>query len=193
MPFKKKVSQFSSHAAHPIQSCIIIGPQSAEIQSSDCENDLASSLSTVEQPEVSLTGTNEDHGPYDIGSLFDPSKSMDDIITSIEKLSNDTKYSLLYNHVKPPSVCPSTLSDGVNRKFNDTWLKKYPWLLYSPKLNGVFCGPCSLFLIDCQRKDKGYFVNKPLKYHRDCLQIADAMKSTTEKSDMRVNSRKRLM
>jgi len=26
-----------------------------------------------------------------------------------------------------------------------------------------------------------------LKYHRDCLQIADAMKSTTEKSDMRVN------
>ncbi len=95
MPFKKKVSQFSSHAAHPIQSCIIIGPQSAEIQSSDCENDLASSLSTVEQPEVSLTGTNEDHGPCDIGSLFDPSKSMDDIITSIKKLSNGTKYSLL--------------------------------------------------------------------------------------------------
>ncbi len=68
------MASISSHAAHPIQSCIIIGPQSAEIQSSDCENDLASSLSTVEQPEVSLTGTNEDHGPYDIGSLFDPSK-----------------------------------------------------------------------------------------------------------------------
>ncbi len=66
--------------------------------------------------------------------------------------------------------------------------------IVQPKLNGVFCG---LFLVDCQRKDKGYFVNKPfsnwtkicasLSNHHDCLQIADAMKSTTEKSDMRVN------
>ncbi len=126
--FKKRAiqeegSQFSSHAAHPIQSCIIIGLQSAEIQSSDCENDLASSLSTVEQPEVSLTGTNEDHGPYDIGSLFDPSKSMDDIITSIENFQMVQSIHCMSNL--------STLSHGVNRKFNDTWLKKYPWLLYS--------------------------------------------------------------
>ena len=58
-------------------------------------------------------------------------------------------------------------------------------------------------LIDSQWKDKFFCVNKPisnwtkiccslsnhskLQYYRDCLRIADAMKSTTEKCDMRVN------
>jgi len=126
---------------------------------------MVSSVSVVE-PEISsppvvdsLAWCIDDHGPYDISRLFDLSKSIDDIITSVKKLSNGTKYSLFYNHVKPIKV--STLSHGVNRKFNYTWLKTYPCLLYSPKLDGVFCYPCFLLHINSQRKDKGYFSNKP--------------------------------
>jgi len=67
---------------------------------------------------------------------------MDDIITSVKKLLNGTKWSLFYNHVKSPR---STLSHCVNGKFYDTWLKTYLWLLYGLKLDGVFCGSCSLY------------------------------------------------
>ena len=150
-PLKRKVKLIFIRCQDLIQSCPFVDKQSTEFQSSDCENDLVSSVCTVEPemsslPEVgSLAGSIDDHGPYDIG---DPSKSMGDIITSniitsVKKLSNGTKYSLLYNHVKPPRVCPSNLSHGVTEN-SIHLVEKNPWLLYSPKLDGVFCGPCSL-------------------------------------------------
>ena len=46
----------------------------------------------------------------------------------------------------PPAVLPTTFSHGCNRKFNISWLIKYPWLRYSPKLDAVLCGPCALLL-----------------------------------------------
>ena len=115
-PLKRKVKLIFIRCQDLIQSCPFVDKQSTEFQSSDCENDLVSSVCTIEPemsslPEVgSLAGSIDDHGPYDIG---DPSKSMGDIITSVKKLSNGTKYSLLYNHVKSPRVCPSNLSHGV--------------------------------------------------------------------------------
>lgn len=67
----------------------------------------------------------------------------------------------------------------------------------------MFCGPCSLLLSNSQRRDKGLFVNKPfsnwvkisgslsshsrLQYHRDCLQLADALNTTTENPEARIN------
>ena len=39
-----------------------------------------------------------------------------------------------------------------NCKFSNSWLEKYPWLLYSPKLNAVFCGPFLLLLPSSQQK-----------------------------------------
>ena len=68
----------------------------------------------------------------------------------------------------------------------------YPWLSYSTKLDGVFCGPCAILLPEHSRYDKGVLVNKhfnnwvkisdtlsshsKLIYHHDCMQIADALK-----------------
>ena len=96
----------------------------------------------------------------DIGNLLEPTKSIDTTCQSVSDLSNEAKHSLLCHHIAPPSSLPTT-SRGCNRKFNITWLTKWLWLLYSPKLDGVSCGPCSLFLSGEKRKDKGLLVNRP--------------------------------
>ena len=71
------------------------------------------------------------------------------------------KYSLLYHHVALPNVLPCTHSYGGNHKFGVSWLERYPWLLYSPNLDAVFCGQFSLLLPSVQRRDKGLLVNRP--------------------------------
>ena len=88
----------------------------------------------------------------DIGTILDPTKSIETICLAVTNLSRDEKYSLLYHHVEPPNVLPCTLFQGTKCKFNVTWLERYPWLPYSPKLDGIFCGPCSLLLPMSQEK-----------------------------------------
>ena len=120
----------------------------------------------------------------------------DPVYRAVSNLSNGEKYNLLYHHVKPPTVLPSTNVQGKNRKFNVSWLEKYSWLLYSPKVDGVFCGPCSILLSSSDRADKGLLVNKSLsnwaklsntlsshsslRYHRDCVLKVDVLKTTVE-------------
>ena len=64
---------------------------------------------------------------HDIGDLISPEKTAAKISQDLKKLSNSDKYSLLYNHAYPSSTLPSTYSHGCNRKFNISWLEKYPW------------------------------------------------------------------
>uniref|UniRef100_A0A1X7UTS8 TTF-type domain-containing protein n=1 Tax=Amphimedon queenslandica TaxID=400682 RepID=A0A1X7UTS8_AMPQE len=96
----------------------------------------------------------------------------------------------------PPSVLPSSYGHGCMRKFNVDWLRKYSWLPYSPSLNGVFCGPCSILLTESKRNGKGILVNTPFSnwvkisstlrnhsqfsYHSKTIVAADALKTTTE-------------
>ena len=120
----------------------------------------------------------------------------DPVYTAVSNLSNGEKYNLLYHHVKPPTVLPSTNVQGKNRKYNVSWLEKYSLLLYSPKVDGVFCGPCSILLSSSDSADKGLLVNKPLsnwaklsntlsshsllRYHQDCVLKVDVLKTTVE-------------
>ena len=130
----------------------------------------------------------------DVGYLLDPALSMESICQLVENLPNEDKYDYLNNHMKLPAVLPSTCFHGINRKFNASWIKKYPWLMYSHKLDGIFCGPCFLLLRVAQIKDKGLLVNRTffvwpklsatlsghssLCYHRDCMQSAEILHST---------------
>ena len=139
----------------------------------------------------------------DIGNLLEPTKSIDTICQSVSDLSNEAKYSLLCHHISPPNILPTTYSGGCNRKFNTTWLTKYPFLLYSPKLDGVFCRPCSLFLSSDKRKDKGLLVNRSysnwskignalsnhssLLYHLDCVQYTDNLKNSIDNPASRID------
>ena len=108
------------------------------------------------EPEVNLSSL-VDPSPFnDIGALLDPEKSSHEICELASNLSVDEKFSLLYHHVAPPAVFLPTFSHGYQRRFNHSWLEKYPWLIYSPKLDGVFCGPCALLLPSSMNKsDKG--------------------------------------
>uniref|UniRef100_A0A1X7UA98 TTF-type domain-containing protein n=2 Tax=Amphimedon queenslandica TaxID=400682 RepID=A0A1X7UA98_AMPQE len=157
----------------------------------ECSNSTEPSTPTVKAAPSALP---ESPQFSDIGNILDPSKSVNDLCQDVATLSNDNKYSLLFNHVSPPSVFPSTYSKGCNRRFNPVWLNKYTWLRYSPKLNGLFCGPCSLLLSIDKRKDKCLLVNRPysnwvkisnilkkhnsLSYHSACVQSADTLRAT---------------
>ena len=105
--------------------------------------------------------------------------------------------------MSPPHTLPQTYSHGCYRKFNTSWLEKFPWLRYSPILDGVFCGACALLLDEDKRKDKGVLVNKPFSnwvklsnvlsthskhlYHRDALQSAEVLKGTIENPASRLD------
>jgi hypothetical protein len=159
---------------------------------------------TVTEP-IAASSTQETHtgSCNDIGSLISAEKSIDEICHTVGDLSNAQKYSLLYDHVPPPKILPSTFAHGCNRKFNINWLEKYVWLKYSPKLDGVFCGPCTLLLSAGNRRDKGLLVNKPFSnwvklsdvqsnhskspYHRDAVQSADILKTTIETPTTRID------
>ncbi len=47
---------------------------------------------------------------------------MDEICQLVSNLSVDEKFSLLFPHVTPPAVFPSTFSHGFRRRFNQSWL-----------------------------------------------------------------------
>ena len=49
-------------------------------------------------------------------------------------------------HVQPPKILSTTFFHRCNQKINISWLGKYSWLQYSPKLDRVFCGPFPLLL-----------------------------------------------
>ena len=57
--------------------------------------------------------------PSDIGSIITPSKSIDDVYQSMKTMDNAEKYSLLFNHVRPPDNLPTTYSHGCNRTSDD--------------------------------------------------------------------------
>ena len=131
-------------------------PSNSGVTTSTCSN----IVSGHQSPQMTQTPSLLEPAPFnDIGTIFEPSKSVDDICRTVSGLSNDKKYSLLYR--SPPNHLPCTHSYGSNRKFNLTWLERYPWLIYSPKLDAVFCGPCSLLLPNTKRRDKGFLVNRP--------------------------------
>ena len=109
-----------------------------------------SSLSVL-STTVSQASANE------IGLVMKRNMNIDAVRNIIAALSNDQKHELIFNHQPPPLTFPSTFSHGCNRRFSPDWLQKYPWLCYSPSLDAVFCGVCSVMLKSHERSNKGAF------------------------------------
>ena len=154
---------------------------------------------------LSSHSSSEEVVSHDIGSLITATTTTSMICSALDTLSNGDKYSLLFEHVSPPTILPKTYSHGCNRKFNTTWLEKYPWLRYSRKLDAVFCGPCSILLAleAHKRSNKGVLVNVPFSnwvkisdtlkkhsghaYHREAMQSADTLKTTINNPAARID------
>ncbi len=80
----------------------------------------------------------------------------------INGLSDALKHSLLTEHFRPSSeyIFGQRYLHGYYRSYSQKFVKTYPWLVYSPHLDGVFCMYCSLF--SPSNLTLGQFVNKPL-------------------------------
>ena len=79
-----------------------------------------------------------------------------------ETTSDSGKHDLLKNVYKPPKsfIFPEQKRYGRTRHFRIQWLSTYPWLVYSPALNGGFCLTCTLF---AKNKDKlGQLTTSPM-------------------------------
>ena len=71
-----------------------------------------------------------------------------DIATYYLKISKRNTKEELFDFAKNVQMPPSDfIFPSVNKKraFQYNWLVSYPWLRYSPSLNGGFCLPCCLF------------------------------------------------
>ena len=175
------------------ESCPVSVSVYTDESQSETEADLASQPTTGTEPS-----------PFnDIGTILDPALSAENICLKIINLSNDEKYTLLFDHVTPPSSLPYSNIRGCNRKFNTVWLEKYPWLKYSTKLNGVFCGPCALLLSTNERKEIENLVNRSfsnwaklssilsnhssLHYHCKSMQDADILKMFVKAPQSRID------
>ena len=139
----------------------------------------------------------------DVGALFIPDKSISQSSRVVGGLSGAERYHLLYHHVQPSKVLPSTYFHGCNRKFTFAWLEKYPCLRYSPSQDGVYCGPCAVLLSEDSRRGKQSLVNKPLSnwvkissvvsshfklaYYCDAAQAADVLKSSLDNPGTRID------
>ncbi len=127
--------------------------------------------------------------PSDIGLLLDPTKSIEEICEVVGQLSNDQN--ILHFII----MFPQLMSIQAHL-FTALVIPGLFWLIYSHKLEAIFCGPCSILLPVSERRDKGLLVNRPFSnwgklsttlishsehtYHRECLQDADILKSVTE-------------
>lgn len=128
----------------------------------------------------------------DVGELVKTSASSEQLESAIHSLTNSEKYQYLTEHFKPTKgyQFPSTYMNKCNRSFQHKWLTKYPWLVYSPELDGGFCLPCFFFATN--RSTKGVLVNSAftrwtkvtstlgshamMEYHSESLTKADAFK-----------------
>lgn len=79
--------------------------------------------------------------PFDFGVLFN----------ELQQFSDQRKFELINKVWRPVSdfVFPKTKESGKARRFNLTWLKDFPWLVYSSYLDGAFCLLCALFAKQC--------------------------------------------
>ena len=123
---------------------------------------------------------------------------------SLEGLSDMERYELLIGSWTPPQnykfpshrecIGCGKKQRTTMRSFQMDWLRKWPWLRYSAKLDGGFCLPCVLFAKE--RGELGQLVLRPLTfftpattvmadhnmktYHRDAIKDMDRFRHNFE-------------
>ena len=151
-------------------------PSQSPVQISDSNFDVSNISLLESQPE------------NDIGAVFWSANTRPvECQKAVDQLSDGQKYALLKHHRRLPENLPATLLAGCMHSFQRSWLRKYPWMVYSTVVDGVFCISCALFCRN--RATKGQFVNTPFrhwqkksekcadhqnsKFHQESLSLAD--------------------
>ena len=133
-------------------------PSDGHVSDSDSESD--------SEPEDQNTGGGDaDAGPNeveqppgiqpdsdsvnDLGLILRGAMTDNEVSRAILALTPGQKYTLLTDHFKPSQsfIFPILYSNGCHRSFQQKWLDKYPWLVYSKEVDGwwflqVLCTIC---------------------------------------------------
>lgn len=118
-------------------------------------DDVASSVFTFNKPEF-INSSLALNKSFDLGEFINDS------------VSDEVKYQLVTN-IRARNMSHDFKKDidekkKIKRPFQKTWLEKYSWLVYSPKLKGGLCKFCALFKAVLKRGIFGAFV---IKAHQD--------------------------
>lgn len=103
--------------------------------------------------------------PSDGGPEISPISSLDIGLFVSIPVSDEKRFELLRNVWKPDLTYnfPCKKDGAQNRRFNHSWLQKFPWLSYSHIKQGAFCICCVLFATREQRNQElGVLVTKLL-------------------------------
>ena len=139
----------------------------------------SSATTSVAQDSLTLTTPPID---TDIGMYMSPNNTVPDHL----------RYSLLTNPWTPPDdySFPVVLESGKKRKFQSSWLQRFPWLVYSAEKAGGFCKFCVLFAPEAVRNQKlGRLVSGPLNRYKDAIEyftqheVADYHKESMMRAD----------
>ena len=167
-----------------------IAPASTSTMTLDTEEEIRSVPTNSDARSTQLL-------QVDIGTIVEECKGDEEFISRILSMSISDKYAVLKNHVysRENFEYPKTFIGGCNRCFKAEWLKQYNWLVYSIKLNGAFCLPCSLFngssgrikaalvtkpFKTWQKKSEKFNEHEKKKYHQQSLEFADQLIRSVE-------------
>ena len=84
---------------------------------------------------------------------------------ALKSLSTAERYTLLKHNKQPSSshIYSVTLIGKYRRRFGQSWLNQYRWIVYSNKCDVVFCVFCALLGDNHSRATMGSFVNEPFR------------------------------
>jgi len=108
--------------------------ESSNIENIATEVDVPNALQT---PQLDTNIDNESLKKYslDIGLFLSASNNRNDV----------KKYELLKNPWTPPKNYQFPIEQQRQLKFQLDWLNRFPWLVYSEKVQGAMCKCCVLF------------------------------------------------
>ena len=151
------------------------GEVSSELNDSSVQNEMQPSLQTTPATDTSPPSTSqesvcndydvcqhEETSKVDIGEIFYKAKTPKEFSYAMKTLTMSQKYHLLTipkGQLKEKTF-PTQYLAGCNRSFRLEWLSQHPWMMYSERVDGVFCTACAIF---CSDASKSKFVTKPFR------------------------------
>ena len=175
------------------------------LSTSCCDVSLTTATSSSAAPTTASSKSSAARIPCrldaDIGRFINALMTPEEISKAVSNLSDAEKYELLKNPFVPGNdyQYSAVKAGGCNRAFRPQWLDTYPWLVFSPSLEGAFCKYCTLFVNPLERSKYGQLVNAPFitwhhlskhvtphqekKYHKDAVLAAMSFIDKIEKPE----------
>ncbi|XP_035668943.1 52 kDa repressor of the inhibitor of the protein kinase-like [Branchiostoma floridae] len=202
LPKKTKTAQLLDEASESRSSTLDAQPSTSDAQPSTSDAQIDNVPLTVSTNPVSgEVSCYQDEGGgsniVDIGEMYLRSETSNVFCDNVKALTTAQKYNFLCHHSKPPEdkTFPTQYLGGCNRSFRHKWLGKHKWMVYSEKVDGIFCMPCVLFAAD---PSKGQLVTKPFRvwnkksekvkthetncdYHDEAMEKATLLKQAVER------------